>query len=109
MAKLTKHEMILAEMSKCACAKKAPAKKKATVKKNPTTKKTGGFHAHCRAEVLKEFRLGLNAAAKEKDKLSKQAALSYTQGLIHGAHLCGVLTQAEAHELRQSLAKVIHA
>lgn len=65
---------------------------------NPAPKKVA-----CRAKILAEYRLGINAIAKERDTLSKQAALSYVQGIIMAGHICEVLEEIESHQMREAL------
>jgi len=55
--------------------------------------------------LLKEYRMGLNAVAKEKHDLSKQAALSYSQGVVQAGQLLGMFSDVEAHSYRESLKK----
>lgn len=83
----------------------APSKR--LVKRRKSNTEVGYFpnpiKSKCRAAILAEIRLGTNSIAKEKDALSQQAALSYTQGIIQAGHICGALEEVEAHQLRENL------
>jgi len=58
-----------------------------------------------RTEIVEEIRARVNHIASEKDIIRKQALVSYTEGVIHAANVCGVLTFNEALKYRALLKK----
>jgi hypothetical protein len=58
-----------------------------------------------RTEIVEEIRARVNHIASEKDIIRKQALVSYTEGVIHAANVCDVLTFNEALKYRALLKK----
>lgn len=87
--------------------KKHPTKRLVTRRLKNTAK--GYFPNPVKADaktlLLKEYRLGLNAVAKETDDLSRQATLSYSQGIVQAGQLLEIFSDVEAHSFRESLRK----